>query len=197
MMSLIWTFLAHIYDTYFRKGIKMARSKNQLDHHKNDNFVMFFREHMPELRWLSMENRTAYNIFMFLCEHMDRGNGLICPSSLLEDYFNISRMTVSRAIRHLYDNGFIDILKVGGSNAYIVNPSIAWTNKKDGIEYCQFNGTFLIDRKQNLDYSLENQRIKMKNYSSKAKQIPGQLSFATFTNELVGIEEGDIVEDEE
>lgn len=174
--------MAHIYD---KKGINFMKTKNQLDKTKNDDFVMFFREHMPELRWLSIENTTAYNIFMFLCEHMDRSNGLICPSSILEDYFNVSKRTVQRAIKYLSDNGFICIMKVGTSNAYIVNPSIAWTSKKDGIEYCQFNGTFLIDRKQNLDYSLEAQRTKIKNYTKRAQQVPGQLAFATYTEAVL------------
>lgn len=160
----------------------------------NEDFVMFFRNHMPELRWLSIENPTAYNVFMFLCEHMDRSNGLICPSSLLEQYFNKSRVTISRAIQYLSNNGFICIMKVGTANAYIVNPSIAWTSKKEGIEYCQFNGTFLIDRKQNLDYSLEAQRLKMKNYSTKAKQIPGQLAFASFTEAVL---EDNLIEEHE
>lgn len=160
----------------------------------NEDFVMFFRNHMTELRWLAKENPTAYAIFMFLCEHMDRGNGIICPSTLLEEYFNISKRTVQRAIKHLNDNGFICIMKVGTSNAYIINPSIAWTSKKEGIEYCQFDGTFLIDRKQNLDYSMEKERLKMKNYSARAKQIPGQLAFATYTEALL---EDNLIEEQE
>ena len=169
-------------------------SKKEVDNFdKNENFIMFFREHLAEMRWLSQENPTAYNVFLFLCEHMDRGNGIICPSSLMEQYFNKSRVTISRAIKHLYDNGFIDILKIGTSNAYVINPSIAWTNKKAGIEYCQFNGTMLVDRKQNLDYSIEHPRTKMRNYTKKATQIPGQLSFAQLP-EALEVQEDDIVD---
>ena len=168
----------------------MAKNdKNDIDKKiKNKDFVMFFRDHMTELRWLSRENPTAYQIFMFFCEHMDRGNGLVCPLSILEDYFGYSKRTIQRAIKHLSDNGFICVLKVGTSNAYVINPQIAWTSKRNGLEYCQFNGNILIDRKQNMDYSLDKQRLKMKNYSTKAKQIPGQLAFSTYTEELMKLD---------
>lgn len=136
--------------------------ENELEQFKNSNFIMLFRENLPELMWLQMNHAQAASILMFICNHMDRGNALVCPSSIMEEYFDVSRQTISKNIRKLYDFGFIDILKCGNANAYIVNPGFAWTSNKKGLEYCAFNGKILINRKDNKDFDIEASRTKMK-----------------------------------
>nr|CDL66205.1 unnamed protein product [uncultured bacterium] len=132
------------------------------DELKNRNFVMLFRDHMPEMRWLSMNHTKAYNVLLFIMEHMDFQNALMCPNSILQDYFSVSRQTISTAIKTLKENGFIDILKVGTSNVYIVNPDVAWTNYADKVQYCKFQGNILVNKSENLDYQFSSQYDKLK-----------------------------------
>jgi len=117
---------------------------------------------MPEMRWLSMNHGKAYNILLFIMEHMDFQNALVCPYTIFQEYFGISRMTVSRAIKTLKDEGFVDILKVGNTNVYIVNPDVAWTNYADKIQYCKFQGNILVNKSENLDYQFSSQYDKLK-----------------------------------
>lgn len=129
---------------------------------KNSNFVMIYRDHMPEMRWLMKKSGIASSILNFIIEHMDSKNALICSQQVFVDYFEISRATVGRAIKLLYDNGFVDILKSGTSNVYIVNKEIAWTSWNNQKEYCQFNGNILISKTENKDYYYRNQYDRFK-----------------------------------
>lgn len=134
---------------------------------KNSNFVMMYREHMKEMRWLMQQSGISASIFNFILEKMDYNNALICSNQVFIDYFNISRSTVARSIKLLYDNGFLDIVKSGTSNVYIVNQELAWTSYENQKEYCQFQGNILIsaleqseDYKKELYYQTQFDRLK-------------------------------------
>ena len=129
---------------------------------KNSNFVMIYREHMPEIRWLMKKSRYASNIFNFILEHMDYNNALMCSYQVFMDYFEISKDTVRLAIKILKENGFIDILKSGTNNVYIVNQEIAWTSWDNQKKYCKFQGNILISATENKDYEYRRQFDRLK-----------------------------------
>lgn len=159
----------HIHNKYTfeerRKEIEEEQQKElkkQEREKKNSNFVMMYREHMPEIRWLMKKSRYASNIFNFILEHMDYNNALMCSYQVFMDYFEISKPTVTRAIKLLKDNGFIDVLKSGTSNVYIVNQEIAWSSWDNQKKYCKFNGNVLISATENKDYDYRKQFDKFK-----------------------------------
>lgn len=159
----------HIHNKYTfeerRKEIEEEQQKElkkQEKERKNSNFVMMYREHMPEIRWLMKKSRYASNIFNFILEHMDYNNALMCSYQVFMDYFEISKPTVTRAIKLLKDNGFIDVLKSGTSNVYIVNQEIAWSSWDNQKKYCKFNGNILISATENKDYEYRKQFDKFK-----------------------------------
>lgn len=134
---------------------------------KNRNFVMFYRENMPEMRWLMINHPFASAVFLFITEHMDGKNTLACSYSLMTEYFQKNRSTIHRAIKVLEENGFLTIMKMGNSNIYLVNSSIAWTsynNQKSGVDmkYASLDGKILVSRKENIDYELKNQSERFK-----------------------------------
>lgn len=129
---------------------------------KDSNFVKIFRDAMPELRWLSMKHPTAYGILMFIMEHMDYRNALMCSYQVFQDYFEVSGRTIGRSIKILKDSGFIDILKSGSSNVYIINTEVAWCSHADKKHYAKFNGNILVSKKENKDYVYKKQFDKFK-----------------------------------
>lgn len=159
----------HIHNKYTfeerRREIEEEQQKElkkQEKEKKNSNFVMMYREHMPEIRWLMKKSKYASNIFNFILEHMDYNNALMCSYQVFMDYFEISKPTVTRAIKLLKDNGFIDVLKSGTSNVYIVNQEIAWSSWDNQKKYCKFNGNILISATENKDYEYRKQFDKFK-----------------------------------
>jgi DNA-binding transcriptional ArsR family regulator len=129
---------------------------------KNRNFVQVYRDNMPELRWLMAKSGIASSLLFFIMEHMDNKNALACSYAVFQDYFKVSKPTITRAISLLKDNGFIDILKMGTSNVYIINYAIAWSSWSNQKQFAKFDGTILVSKKENKDYEYRSQFDKFK-----------------------------------
>lgn len=129
---------------------------------KNKNFVQLYRDNMKAIRWLSSNNSTALELFLFILEHMDHTNALGCSYAIFEDALGKSKPTITRAIKVLKDNGFIDVLKMGTSNVYIINHEVAWASWDNKKKYCKFNGNMLISHKENKDYAYKSNSQKIK-----------------------------------
>lgn len=148
--------------------IEKEREQKQVEiARKNTNFVMMYREHMPEVRWLMKKSGIASSILNFIIEHMDNKNTLSCSYQVFMDYFEVSKDTIRRSINLLKENGFIDILKSGTSNVYIVNQDIAWSSWDNQKKYCKFNGNILISATENKDYFYRSQFDKFKELRKK------------------------------
>lgn len=119
---------------------------------KNPPFVQLYKQNITEIRWLINKNPFASEVLFFIMEHMDNGNALAVSNQVLMDYFKKSRSTISRAIKVLKDNGYIDVLKMGTANLYVINYEVAWQSWDNKKEYCKFNGNMLVSRKENIDY---------------------------------------------
>ena len=127
---------------------------------KNRNFVMTYRDHMPELRWLMRESGMAASILNFMMEHMDYHNSLECPYQVFQECFGVSKSTVRKSIKLLYENGFIDITKDGTFNIYTVNSKVAWSSWADQKSQCKFHGKALVSHKEKQDYSVHFEKLK-------------------------------------
>lgn len=148
-----------LYDIEQEKQKELDKKERE---QKNSNFVMLYRNHMPEMRWLMQKSGIASSILNFIMEHMDYQNALMCSYQVFIDYFEISKSTVTRAINLLKDNGFIDVLKSGTSNVYIVNSEIAWCSWENQKKYCKFQGNVLVSATENKDYHYRKQSDKFK-----------------------------------
>lgn len=123
------------------------------EENKNGDFVQFSRSHMKNISQISKNGgQVALELFMFICEHMDGYNALMASYQVFVDYTGKSRVTCSKAIKWLYDNGYLDILKSGTSNVYIINQDIAWTSYGNQRKYCKFNGNVLVSAEENKDW---------------------------------------------
>ena len=134
------------------QGQKQEEEKKRAEEDKNANFVQLYREHMPEMRWLMTNHPFPSSLLFFILEHMDNRNALACSYSVFEDYFEKSRMTIYRAIKLLQENGFLDVLKMGTSNVYIVNEDLAWTDYNSNKKFAKYDGKVLVSKKENKDY---------------------------------------------
>jgi len=129
---------------------------------KNANFIQLYRDHLTEVRWLMSNHSFASSLLFFILEHMDNRNSLACSYAVFEDYFGKSRSTIYRAIKTLQDNGFIDVLKMGTSNVYLVNQNLAWTDKNTNKKFAKYDGKILVSKKENKDYEYRNQFDRFK-----------------------------------
>lgn len=129
---------------------------------KNHNFIQLYKDHMPEIRWLMNNHAFAHNLLFFILEHMDNRNALACSYTVFEDYFGKSRTTLYRAVKTLTENGFVDVMKMGSSNVYIVNENLAWTDKNTSKKYTKYDGKILVSKKENKDYEYRKRFDRLK-----------------------------------
>lgn len=93
-------------------------------------FYMMSRAAEKNLRALQKENATASLVFSFLREHMAIGtNAVTVSNEALAAFLSVSTRTIVRAVKHLKDNRYVQVIKVGSTNSYIVNEQIAFSGR--------------------------------------------------------------------
>ena len=116
---------------------------------ENNCPVKLKKDSAEAIRELIKKSAVAADIFIFLSQHMNEKNAVVCPSKVLEDATGKSRVTISRAISKLKKEGYLCVLKAGTTNVYILNHHvILYANQVRGRHY-EFEGPILISTKEN------------------------------------------------
>lgn len=125
---------------------KQEEEQQEAKKHKSpfSAFYQVNKKHSNDLMWLVKANVNAYRILLFLFDHMDKYNAVMCSYNVLEEALEISESTVKRAIKVLKDHGFIYIYKSGTSNVYVTNPDLAWNSWGNNVKYCEFPANVII-----------------------------------------------------
>ncbi len=107
-------------------------------------WTQFNLEHTKKLMWLAVKHPKAHAILYFLVDQMDEYNAVMCSYKVLEEVLEISTPTVTRNIKVLKDNGFIQILKSGTSNVYTINDSVYWKSWGNNRKYSKFPANVVL-----------------------------------------------------
>lgn len=97
----------------------------------NQSFVQIEKKNLKAFRYLALENPTSVAVLFSLVENMNRENAVMISFSGLEKLTGYSRATISRAIKYLEDNNWIQIIKIGTANAYLINSGAFWQTYGD------------------------------------------------------------------
>lgn len=118
---------------------------------KDDNFYKIFKTNAGsvKIRELIAISPPAAQIFMFLAEQADRTNAVVASGKALASYLKISEPTISRALKLLskkdgINEPYLEIVKSGGTNVFILNPDIVWSAWKTGKDYCLFGDAKIL-----------------------------------------------------
>ncbi len=105
------------------------------------NFAQLNREKIPHLDRACRDNPTAVRILLFIMQHMDHCNALLCPYQVFKEYLGLSQATVARGLKYLKGKGFISVEKKPGiGNTYLLNPELAWTSFGANLKNSRFPG---------------------------------------------------------
>lgn len=99
----------------------------------NYNFVQIEKRALRLVRELYDENATAGKLLFILAEKMNRQNALVCSYDTMSKITGLSRQTLYKAVKYLKDHRWIEVIKVGTANAYVINSRVFWQshgNKK-------------------------------------------------------------------
>lgn len=111
---------------------------------KSPPFYQFYKKTFPLINELLTKNPLSVKIFMFMVEEMGSNNSLTISYKAMEEVFDKSRRTLSRAIKLLVDSKFIQIQKAGNINVYCINANIVWTQSRANIKHAKFNSTVYL-----------------------------------------------------
>jgi hypothetical protein len=120
--------------------------KRELEAKKNHDFVQFTRKGL--LKLCALKNGVAHQIFHYLSKEMDTENKLIVSQNTLAQIFDVSRMSISTAVKELVKAELIDILKVGNANIYCLNAQVVWAQERDRIHLARFNVKVIISKEE-------------------------------------------------
>lgn len=116
---------------------------------KNLNFVQWNRATMASFRALNTRNPLAANVLMMLVEKMNRQNALMVSQATLCKMCGCGRTSLYAAVKLLKQERWIQTVKVGQNNAYLVNAQVFWQDSRDKKHAeVVFNATIVASREE-------------------------------------------------
>ena len=113
-----------------------------------NDFIQMNNNYYKQEDWLMKTSPIAYRILRFLISNMDNYNAVICSYTVLQEYFNISKPTVTRAIRILKDHNFIDTAKTRTTNIYFINKELVWKSWGTNYKYAEFGAKIIVSESE-------------------------------------------------
>ncbi len=89
-------------------------------------------------------NGTAIVVLHFLTSRLHRGtNAVVISFEAIAKTMSLSEKTIKTAIKKLAEAKFIQILKTGKSNVYVVNHQVAWQGPR-GARFAAFGAELMV-----------------------------------------------------
>lgn len=94
---------------------------------------------------LGIQHPMALSVLHFMVSKLSRGtNGVVMSAATIAKQMGISQRTVQNTIVVLRDCKFVQVLKSGNANVYIINSRVAWQGER-GARFASFNAQILVD----------------------------------------------------
>lgn len=130
---------------------------------KNFNFVQIEKRALKEIRTLFSRNKTAGNLLFILAEKMNRQNAIACSYDTLSKITGLGRTTLHKAINFLRKEHWMQVIKVGTANAYVINSRVFWQSYGDK-KMTVFNAAIMASSDEQNE-SIENwDKIQLKHF---------------------------------
>jgi hypothetical protein len=98
-----------------------------------------------------LKNPTGIAVLHFLTSRLNRGtNGVVISYEAISQAMGIAKRTAQNSIASLADAKFLQVLKSGKSNVYIINSQVAWQGVR-GMRYAAFNAEIVVSEVEQID----------------------------------------------
>lgn len=111
------------------------------------DFVQVTRGYLQSLRSLSRRSPAAWQVFALLTERMNKGNALVISQSTMAEILGYTRTTINSAVKLLAAENWVQIVKVGQVNAYLINSKVVWRDHS-GKRYAGFHATVVASESE-------------------------------------------------
>jgi len=107
-------------------------------------FYQINKDNSDYLRSCLDENPKALKLLLFIFDHMDKYNAVICSYKVFQETLGMGQATVARCVKYLKDHGFLYVYKTGTSNVYVANKNLVWNSWGNNVEYCEFPANIIL-----------------------------------------------------
>jgi len=104
---------------------------------------MVTRGYWADIRSLSKRSPAAFQILTLLTERMNRTNAIVISQTALCQILGYGRTTIHNAVRLLEAEKWLQVVKVGTANGYVVNSKVVWRDH-GGKRYGSFYAEVIV-----------------------------------------------------
>ncbi len=148
--------LENLINNYQNLFDKQEKEKEEM---KNRDFIQIYKKSIIFMRSLNKIDPNALPILLLLLEKMNRQNAVLISQKALSQITGKTRQTVNKAIKALKKGRYIQIIKVGTANVYVVNSEIAWTSSNNK-KYQAFSAQVVADIDEQVEENWKNIKLK-------------------------------------
>ena len=116
--------------------------------------------------WLMKKSPAAYRVLRFIAKNMDNYNALICSYTVFAETLGYSRQTIFSAIKLLKEKKFIDVVKSGNTNVYLINKELYWHSYGTNYARAEFGAKIIISADEQEPAEREEIKLKAKKYKA-------------------------------
>lgn len=111
------------------------------------DFIQVTRGYVGDLRRLARRAPAARQVFDLICEKMNRSNALVISQTTMASILGYTRQTISSSVALLENESWLQIIKIGTSNAYVLNSKVVWRDV-GGKRYSAFNARVYVSEEE-------------------------------------------------
>ncbi len=104
------------------------------------DFVQYTRGHLKDLRGLARKSPAAWQVFTLLVERMNKSNAVVVSQATIAEILGYTRTTINSAVKLLEKEAWMQVVKIGQVNAYVINSKVVWRNHSGSGK--RFSGFF-------------------------------------------------------
>lgn len=128
-------------------------------------FYQINKDNSNYLRSCLDENPKALKLLLFIFDHMDKYNAVICSYKVFQETLGMGQATVARCVKYLKDHGFLYVYKTGTSNVYVANKNLVWNSWGNNVEYCEFPANIILSASE------QEERVKVRDKRVQTVQV--------------------------
>lgn len=97
---------------------------------------------------IGRKNSTALPLLFYMVAHLNRGSGgVVISAPTIAADLGVSVRTVQTAVNALKKCNFIQVLKSGNTNVYVINSQVAWQGER-GMRHAVFNAAIKVHEQE-------------------------------------------------
>lgn len=110
---------------------------------------------------LSARKPMAAAVMHYLAARLGEHNAVVTSQKAIADVIGVSDRTIRTALHDLEAGHWIQIVKIGAGRecAYVVNSTVAWSEKRENLRFAVFSATVIADARDQSEMTLSERAL--------------------------------------